>query len=589
MSKPKRPRAPSSGTPKRTSRTRTPPAATGRRARGSQPRHEGDAKRDRRGGVPSPPPTPEKPARVPTSPVLEELDDEGDVYVARFVDTSLHDEPEAHAPIRTAHRGDSAVDDDQEPDEDDAFWSPDATIEHDEVSVETLEKSDIGGVPLIAIVGRPNVGKSRLFNRMTGTRFAIVEDMPGVTRDRQYGEGTWDGRHFQVVDTGGFEPDSEDILLSQMREQAELAMRAADIIVFVMDARSGLLPADLDIATMLRQATKPVYYVVNKVDGPRQELEIGEFYQLGVDTIFAISAEHGRNYDELLDAIEPYLPRTSDIVVDPSMIKVAVLGRPNAGKSTLINRLLGEDRLLTSAIPGTTRDAINTYLERDEQRYLFIDTAGIRRKRSIHEQVEKYAVVQSFKSMDRADVVVYMIDATEGLTTQDQRVLGMIHDKGRALVLLLNKWDQVVKDHRTADELVKHLREELRYVTYAPIMTTSALTGQRIHRLFPLIHGAFEQYTRRVSTSKVNNYIREAIRKNPPKVRSRHRLKIYYGSQVAVRPPTIMLSVNDPQLVHFSYERYLMNAFRRDFGFEGTPVKFFFRGRAKSDVGDEID
>ncbi len=447
--------------------------------------------------------------------------------------------------------------------------------------------SEERGVPLIAIVGRPNVGKSRLFNRMTGTRFAIVEDLPGVTRDRQYGDGEYYGRRFQVVDTGGFEPDSEDVLLRQMREQAQLAIREADIIVHVVDGQTGILPADRDIANVLRQTDRPVYTVVNKVDGPKHETVVAEFYELGVDPLIAISAEHGRNYDELMDEIAPLLPKSEQVQRDDDVIRVAVLGKPNAGKSTLINQLLGEDRLLTSDIPGTTRDAINTYLEREDGRYLLIDTAGVRRKRSIHEAVEKYAVVQAFKAIDRADVVLYVIDATKGVVAQDQRICGLVHDKGRALVILLNKWDLVAPDHRTFDAYVKQLRDDLRFVPYAPVIALSALTGKRVHRLFPMVHDAFEAYTSRVSTSKLNDWVREAIRRNPPKPRFNSRLKIFYVSQVAHRPPTVMFSVNHPRLVHFSYERYLQNSFRRTFGFEGTPIKFFFREREQRSKDDE--
>ncbi len=442
--------------------------------------------------------------------------------------------------------------------------------------------------PLIAIVGRPNVGKSRLFNRMTGTRFAIVEDEPGVTRDRQYGEGTWDRRPFQVVDTGGFEPESRDELLSQMREQAQLAIDEAEIILFVVDGVAGLLPADTEITTLLRSTRKPVLLVVNKIDGPKQELDVPEFYALGLTPLFGVSAEHGRGYEEMMDAVAEHLPEPGEAEPrDEGLIRVAVLGKPNAGKSSLVNQLLGSERLLTSDVPGTTRDAINTYVERDGQRFLFIDTAGIRRKRSISRRVEKYSVVQAFKAMDRTDVVVYMLDATIGVTTQDQRVLGLAHDKGRATVVVLNKWDLVVKDHRTADQMIQAVRDDLKFAKNAPVFTASALTGQRVHRLVPMIVGAYAQYVRRISTGELNRCVEDATRRNPPKSKGSRRLKIFYASQVATRPPTVMFVVNDSELVHFSYRRYLENSLRNAYGFEGTPIKVFFRARGKGETGED--
>ena len=452
-------------------------------------------------------------------------------------------------------------------------------------AIEIVEETRV--VPLIAIVGRPNVGKSRLFNRMTASRFAIVEDMPGVTRDRQYGEGTWDRHRFQVVDTGGFEPDSEDILLSQMRSQAQLAIDEADIIFFIMDCHSGLLPADVEIARMLRHTSKPVFHIANKVDGARHEAMLGDFWSLGMSELYGISAEHARNYEELMEAVAPLLPRDEEHTPLTTHVRVAVLGKPNAGKSTLINRILGQERLLTSDIPGTTRDAINTFVMRGDQRYLLIDTAGVRRKRSIHEQVERYAVVQSFKAIDRADVVVYMIDATVGLTSQDQRIAGLIHDKGRGVILILNKWDEVPKDHKTADAYIRIVREELKFLQYSPIITMSARTGQRVHKLFPLIDEVAYQFGRRIKTARLNEIIRAAIQRNPPRTRHSHQLKVLYISQVAVRPPTIMVVVNDTRLVHFSYERYLQNTLRRELGFEGVPIKLFFRNRRQND--SEVD
>ena len=444
-----------------------------------------------------------------------------------------------------------------------------------------------GGAPLVAIVGRPNVGKSRLFNRLTGTRFAIVEDMPGVTRDRQYGEATWFKRRFQVVDTGGFEPESVDELLVQMRDQARLAIDEADIILFVVDGQTGLLPADREIAGMLRRTDKPIYTLVNKIDGDKHEPNVHEFYELGVGELFAISAEHGRGIDEFMDDMIELVPEAGEAAEpDDDLIRVAVIGKPNAGKSSLVNRLLGEERLLTSDVPGTTRDAINTYVESHGRRYLFIDTAGVRRKRSISQKVEKYSVVHSFKAVDRADVVVYMLDANQGVTTQDQRLAGLAVDKGRAMLLLLNKWDLVDKDHKTADEHITRLREQLKFQPDAPVLTMSALSGQRTHKVLPLIDKVHAEYVRRVSTGELNRVIEDAVRRNPPKVRSNQRLKIFYASQVATRPPTFMFVVNNADLIHFSYRRYLVNTLRAEYGFPGVPIKVFFRERGRKEDED---
>lgn len=451
------------------------------------------------------------------------------------------------------------------------------------------EQAETRKVPLLAIVGRPNVGKSRLFNRLTGTRFAIVEDEPGVTRDRQYGEGSWDGHVFQVVDTGGFEPEASDVLLRQMKEQATLAMEEADIILFVVDGQSGLLPADTEIAAYLRSARHPVFLVVNKIDGPRHDGFAADFYALGFDELHPISAEHGRDYDVLMDALLPHLPRAEEVQrrEDDERIRIAVVGRPNAGKSTLVNQLLGEQRLLTSDIPGTTRDAINTEVYHDGKPFLLIDTAGVRRKRGISQTVEKYSVVQAFKAVDRADVVVYVLDALDGVTTQDQRLCGLVHEKGRAMILLLNKWDAVEKDHRTADEYVRRLRDELKFSRYAPVVTISARTGQRVHKVLRMVEEVHEQYQRRVPTGELNRVLREAFDRNPPPARGRRRLKMFYASQVATSPPTFMLAINHKDLVHFSYERYLQNVLRQAFGFEGTPLKVFYRERAQRSLEDE--
>lgn len=447
-----------------------------------------------------------------------------------------------------------------------------------------LREADHDSPPLIALVGRPNVGKSRLFNRMTRTRFAIVEDEPGVTRDRQYGTGQWEGRSFQVVDTGGFDPESEEPVLVEMRRQATLAMQEADIIFFLLDARAGILPADREIAHVLRMSDKIVVPIANKIDGESQAANANEFYELGFDDIFPLSAEHGLGYHELLDHVVEFMPKTLERDDEDPTIRVAVVGKPNAGKSTLINKLLGEERLLTSDQPGTTRDAVNTRLRRDGREFLFIDTAGIRRKRSIEKYVEKVSVVQAFKALDRADVAIMVIDATKGVTTQDQRICGLAHDKGCALILILNKWDLIKKDHKTAKEHAEAMRDQLKFASYAPIITISAMTGQRVHRLFDLIEHVFESYNQRIGTSGVNNFLAAAVQRQSPPQKGGRSLKLYYGSQVAIRPPTFMFVINRPEMMHFSYERYLINSLRAEFGFEGTPVKIFFRARgSKSD------
>ena len=443
-------------------------------------------------------------------------------------------------------------------------------------------------VPLIALVGRPNVGKSRLFNRLTGTRHAIVEDMPGVTRDRQYGEGEWDGRLFHVVDTGGFEPHTEDVLLTQMKEQAQLAMEEADIIFFMVDGPAGVMPADRDIASLLRGSAKSVILVVNKIDGPKHDGLAGEFHALGVHDVVPVSAEHGRDVDLLMERVLHLMPRASEVEasLQGDLIKVAVIGRPNAGKSTLVNRLLGAQRLLTSDIPGTTRDAVHTLLTRGDRQFLLIDTAGVRRKRSISQLVEKYSVVQAFKAIDRADVVLYVLDAGEGVTTQDQRVCGLAHDKGRAMVLLLNKWDTIEKDHRTADAYVRGLRDTLKFSRYAPVLTVSAKTGQRVHRVLDIAAETVEAHRRRVSTGELNRFLREVVDRNPPPTKGRRRLKLFYMTQVSHGPPTFMIAVNYKDLLHFSYERYVLNAMRERFGFEGTPLKVFYREREQRERDD---
>lgn len=437
--------------------------------------------------------------------------------------------------------------------------------------------------PLIAIVGRPNVGKSRLFNRLTRSRDAIVEDTPGVTRDRHYGDGEWDGGAFSIVDTGGFEPDSEDVLLGQMREQAQLAIDEAEIVFFVTDGRAGLTPIDEEIARLLRAADKLLFPIVNKIDGPRHELLVAEFYAMGFEKIYPVSAEHGYMLGELMDDVVTFLPSLDKVRAaqadEGGPLKLAVIGKPNAGKSTLINRVLGEERLLTSDIPGTTRDAIDNLIVRDEREYLFIDTAGVRRRRSISQLIEKYAVVKAFKSVDRANVVIYMIDGSNGLHEQDKRLIRLIHDKGRPHVLLINKWDKVEKDSSTAGTYAKDLLHQLDYVDYAPMMFISALTGQRVHKVFKLVEEVYEAWSQRVPTSPLNRWLEYVQKLHSPPVYKRRPVKLFFMTQVAVRPPTFMITANYPDAVAPSYRRYLLNRLREDHGFGGTPLKIFFRPR----------
>lgn len=484
----------------------------------------------------------------------------------------------------------------REEDEDEAAWRyDDEFLDLDGADAETENASASEGrfgevyadnelqeLPLIAIVGRPNVGKSRLYNRMTRSRFAIVADEEGITRDRQYGEGRWGERGFQVVDTGGFEPDSTDELLQQMREQAQLAMAQAAIVFFVVDARAGLTPADREIARLLREVKSPVFVLANKIDNSEQELLATEFYELGVPMVYPISAEHGSGYEELMQDVAKYLPVRAEHDEDDKRIRVAVVGRPNAGKSTFVNTLLGEERLLTSDQPGTTRDAVNTVLRVGEQEYLFIDTAGIRRKKRIYDLIEKYSVVQAFKALDRADVAIIMLDATKPFSSQDQRIAGLAHDKGCGIIFVLNKWDLVKKDHKTVEKFLQQVRDDFRFAQYAPVVTISAATGQRVHKILDLINDVYAQYTRRVSTADANEFLEQALRRRSPPQRSTRRMKFYYASQVATRPPTFMFSVNNPTLMHFSYERFLVNQLRETFGFKGVPIKVFYRGRDKT-------
>ncbi len=431
---------------------------------------------------------------------------------------------------------------------------------------------------IVAIVGRPNVGKSTLFNRIIRTRKAIVENEPGVTRDRNYGEARWNDRSFTIIDTGGFEPVSRDRLPAQIREQIQLAMDESDLILFVMDGKEGLTSADQEIDRLLRAKHRPVIYSVNKIDGPNHEGRVFDFYALGVERLFSVSASHGYGVEELLDELASELPESA-APIDEQRTRVAVVGRPNVGKSSWINRILGQRRLLVDDRPGTTRDAIDTAFEIGSRKYLLIDTAGIRKKKKISLRLEKYCVVEALKSIDRCDVALFLLDASEKVTEQDARIGGFIQEKGRACVIAVNKWDQVKKDNTTVSSYTKEIREDLKHLSYAPIVFISALTGQRVRKTLDLIDLVAVAHQKRVATGRLNAFLRDAVQKVPPPIRKRKRGKIYFMTQTSTKPPTFVAFVNDPGVIHFSYERYLLNQIREQLGFEGTPIRIYFRPR----------
>lgn len=433
---------------------------------------------------------------------------------------------------------------------------------------------------VVAIVGRPNVGKSTLFNRIIGQRRAIVEDVPGVTRDRNYAEVTRYDVPFILIDTGGFEPISEDRLLVQMREQSQLAVEEADVILMVMDGREGLTPSDVEVVASLRRAGKPVFYVINKVDGPKQDAETADFYALGVDEVHAISAEHGRGIGDLMDEVLAVLPYDElSAEEDVSEVRLAVVGRPNVGKSSLVNRLLGYERVVANATAGTTRDSIDTPLEFNGQRYVLIDTAGIRRKGKVSQKLEKFSVVQALKGMDRAHVVLVVIDASEGVTEQDLTVAGYAYEKGRAVILVVNKWDLIVKDHKTMGQYTADLRDAFKFLPFAPVLFVSALSGQRTNRIMGMVEKVAAEFNRRISTPELNRVLKEATISHAPPMAQGKRVKLFYITQTAVRPPTFVAFGNRTQGIHFSYHRYLVNQLREAFGFEGCPIRLIFKDR----------
>ena len=432
--------------------------------------------------------------------------------------------------------------------------------------------------PIIAIVGRPNVGKSTLFNRITRTREALVDDMPGVTRDRHYRDASWDEVEFTLVDTGGFVEPDEDAFALKIREQVLQAIDDADAVVFVLDGKGGISLYDREMAQILRTAAKPVFYAVNKIDGAEQEENLFEFYSLGVEKLYPISAEHKYGVPDLLDALVATFPAQDTPAAD-DMIKVAVAGRPNAGKSSLINRLLGEDRLVVSDVPGTTRDAIDTVCRFDGKSYLLIDTAGIRRKGKVSRKLEKFSIIKALRSLDRCDVALIVLDADEGITDQDISVAGYAHDRGCGCVFLLNKWDLVEKDHTTVNRYYERLRMEAKFLQFAPAITISALTGQRVNRIFKLVNDVYAQYITRISTGPLNKILERAVERNEPPLHKGKRLKFYFATQVTAKPPTFVLFANYPDAVHFSYRRYLTNKIREGAGLDITPLKVMFRQR----------
>ncbi len=439
--------------------------------------------------------------------------------------------------------------------------------------------------PLVAIVGRPNVGKSMLFNKLTGRRLSIVEDTPGVTRDRLYAQAEWRGRTFDLVDTGGIEPGAGDQILAFMREQAEIAIAAADVIVFVCDIKTGMTAADQQVAGMLRRSGKPVVLAVNKLDATgRTDPDIYEFYNLGLGEPFPVSAVHGHGTGDLLDACFEHFPPEEEGEQEDDVVKVAVIGKPNVGKSSLVNRILGQERVIVSDVAGTTRDAVDSYFENETGKYLIIDTAGMRKKSRVDDRVERFSVLRATMAIERSDVCIIMIDAQEGVTEQDTKVAGLAHEAGKACIIAVNKWDAVEKDGKTMKRMEEDVRRDLSYMTYAPVIFLSALTGQRVDKLFGLIQSVSNQAAMRIPTGVLNQVLADAQARVQPPTDKGRRLKIYYMTQAGVKPPHFVIFCNDARLFHFSYQRYLENQIRSNFGLTGTPVRITIRQK-----GDKED
>ena len=438
--------------------------------------------------------------------------------------------------------------------------------------------------PAVAIIGRPNVGKSTFFNYIVGKRISIVEDIPGVTRDRITADANWRDRDFTLIDTGGIEPESDDVILSQMRRQANIAINLADVIIFITDIRQGVTAADEDIALMLRKSKKPVILVCNKSDSYGKEpAELYEFYNLGLGDPYPVSAANAKGIGDVLDAIYEALPTEEEKDEDNLTIKVAIIGKPNVGKSSLVNKILGENRVIVSNIAGTTRDAIDSEFENEYGKYIFIDTAGIRRKSKIEDNLEKYSIMRTLLAVERADVCLFMIDANEGITAQDATIAGEAHEAGMGIIIVVNKWDEYKKENGTLEKYKKEVYNKLSYLSYAPIIFISAKTGQRVDKLFNIINNVANQNALRVSTSVLNQVLNEAIAIVQPPTDKGKRLRIYYMTQASTKPPTFVVFVNDKKLFHFSYERYLVNQLRKEFGLEGTPIRMIVRERNEKD------
>lgn len=436
---------------------------------------------------------------------------------------------------------------------------------------------------VVAVVGRPNVGKSTLFNRLTGSRISIVEDTPGVTRDRIYHEVEWNGETFMLIDTGGIEPKTDSKLLTQMRDQAQIAIEHADVILFMCDLKSGLTDSDSDIATMLRKARKPVIVVVNKVDSVGQTpAEFYEFYGMGFEDVFPLSSLSGTGTGDILDRVIELLPKEEEEEHDPDRIRIAVIGKPNAGKSSIINKICGEDRVIVSDMAGTTRDAVDTYVENKHGKYILVDTAGIRRNARIEDKIEKYSVLRANMAVENSDVCLIMIDANEGITAQDEHIAGLAHNAGKASVVVVNKWDLVEKDNSTFDSFRQSVYNALSYMTYAPVVFVSAKTGQRLDKIFTLVNDAYHESCKRITTGVLNDFLSDITDRVQPPTDKGRRLKIYYMTQTTVNPPTFALFCNSKELFHYSYQRYIENCLRKTFGFEGTPIRLIIKQKGEA-------
>ena len=434
--------------------------------------------------------------------------------------------------------------------------------------------------PIVAIVGRPNVGKSTLFNKLAGHRIAIVDDTPGVTRDRIYADADWLHHEFKLIDTGGIEPKSDDIILAQMKRQAQIAIDTADVIIFVVDGKQGLTDSDNEVATMLRISQKPIVLAVNKVDNLKDEANAYEFYNLGIGNPFAISAGQGLGLGDLLDEVVSHF-KDYEKEEDDDFIRVAFVGRPNVGKSSLINKLLGEERSIVTDIAGTTRDAVDSFLETKEGKFILVDTAGLRRKSKVKEEIERYSVVRTLTAIERADVVVLMIDAEEGIADQDEKIIGYAHDMKKAIMVIVNKWDLIEKDDKTMDKYMNDYKMSLKFMQYAPFLFISALTGQRTHKVLQMIRMCYDNYNKKIATGVLNDVIGKALLQKEPPMIGTKRLKVFYGTQTGVKPPTFVFFINDESALHFSYSRYIENQLRDAFDFTGTGLKIEYREKKK--------